>query len=41
MPIYENKCRKCGHKFELLQRLGATNEGISCPDLERSKNEKI
>jgi len=31
MPIYEYKCRKCGLKFELLQSLGATNEGMSCP----------
>jgi putative FmdB family regulatory protein len=32
MPIYEYKCRKCGHKFELLQRMGATNEGVRCPE---------
>ncbi len=32
MPIYEYKCRKCGTKFELLQRMGATSEGVSCPE---------
>ena len=32
MPIYEYKCQKCGKKFELFQRLGATNEGVSCPE---------
>jgi putative FmdB family regulatory protein len=31
MPIYEYKCQKCDTKFELLQRLGATNKGVSCP----------
>lgn len=23
MPIYEYRCRKCGHEFETLQRIGA------------------
>jgi len=31
MPIYEYKCQKCDTKFELLQRLGATNKGVNCP----------
>lgn len=31
MPIYEYKCRKCGTKFEFLQKMGATNEGVTCP----------
>jgi putative FmdB family regulatory protein len=37
MPIYEYKCRKCGHKFELLQRMGATSEGVSCPECGSSE----
>lgn len=32
MPIYEYKCQECGKKFELLQRLGATNEEVRCPE---------
>jgi putative FmdB family regulatory protein len=31
VPIYEYRCRKCNTKFELLQRMGATNVGVSCP----------
>lgn len=31
MPIYEYKCQKCGTKFELLQNIGATNKGVTCP----------
>lgn len=31
MPIYEYKCQKCSTKFELLQNMGATNEGVTCP----------
>lgn len=31
MPIYEYKCQNCGQKFELLQKLGASNEELSCP----------
>lgn len=37
MPIYEYKCRKCDTKFELLQRVGATNEGVNCPKCGASK----
>jgi len=31
MPIYEYKCQNCDTKFELLQKLGATNEEVNCP----------
>jgi putative FmdB family regulatory protein len=40
MPIYEYKCRKCGTKFEMLQRMGATNDGVSCPKCGASKPTK-
>ena len=37
MPIYEYKCRNCGHEFEELVRLGETPDCPSCKgsDLER------
>ncbi len=31
MPIYEYNCRKCGHEFEALQRMGDR----SCPPCEK------
>ena len=31
MPIYEYKCPKCGHKFELLRPLSQANEDAVCP----------
>jgi putative FmdB family regulatory protein len=31
MPLYEYRCEKCGHRFELWQRLGAGKEGVQCP----------
>jgi len=37
MPIYEYKCRKCSTKFEMLQRMGASNDGVSCPKCGASK----
>jgi putative FmdB family regulatory protein len=37
MPIYEYRCRKCATKFEMLQRMGATNEGVNCPKCGASK----
>lgn len=37
MPIYDFKCRGCGHKFEELVRLGETPDCPLCngSDLER------
>jgi putative FmdB family regulatory protein len=31
MPLYEYRCRDCGHRFEILQRLGQGAEGLACP----------
>lgn len=30
MPIYEYRCQECGHTYEKLMRLGAT-EAPPCP----------
>jgi putative FmdB family regulatory protein len=37
MPLYEYKCRGCGHEFETLVRTGSTPTCPSCgkTDLER------
>ena len=31
MPIYEFRCKACGHKFEELCRLGEAGETLKCP----------
>jgi putative FmdB family regulatory protein len=31
MPLYEYRCRDCGHRFEVLQRLGEGAAGLACP----------
>lgn len=31
MPLYEYRCEACGHRFEMLQRMGASSQGVSCP----------
>jgi len=41
MPVYEYKCRRCGHKFEALQRLGENGENLKCPHCGESKPEKV
>jgi putative FmdB family regulatory protein len=30
MPLYEYRCRDCGDRFEVLQRLGEGPEALSC-----------
>ena len=32
MPIYEYQCRNCGKRFEVLQRMGESSEGLTCPE---------
>jgi len=31
MPLYEYRCDDCGHRFEILQTLGAGADGLACP----------
>jgi putative FmdB family regulatory protein len=31
MPLYEYRCRDCGHRFEVLQRMGEGADALECP----------
>ena len=31
MPLYEYRCDRCDHRFEVLQRMGDDATGIDCP----------
>ncbi|MDZ7264246.1 MAG: zinc ribbon domain-containing protein [candidate division KSB1 bacterium] len=41
MPIYEYKCRACGHRFDLFQSLGASNENLTCPQCGEPRPDRI
>ena len=41
MPIYEYQCQKCNSKFELLQSIIATNEGLTCPECGEPEPKKL
>jgi len=38
MPLYEYKCRRCGHRFEEIVRVGETPE---CPSCRASNPERL
>ena len=40
MPLYEYACTECGHRFEILQRLGDDAAGLECPWCEAENLEK-
>lgn len=40
MPLYEYRCRECGNRFEVLQRLGQGAEGLTCPKCGAQQLEK-
>ena len=31
MPLYEYRCDQCGRRFEVLQKIGAASDGVTCP----------
>jgi len=41
MPLYEYRCEACEHQFEILQRLGETGDGLSCPECGVKRLEKM
>jgi putative FmdB family regulatory protein len=40
MPLYEYRCPGCGHRFEMLQRMGEGADGLACPRCGAAKVEK-
>jgi putative FmdB family regulatory protein len=40
MPLYEYRCPCCGHRFEVLQRMGQGAEGLTCPRCGAGEVEK-
>ena len=40
MPIYEYKCSKCGHQFEIIQRF-SDNPLESCPECGQKSIKKL
>jgi len=40
MPLYEYACTDCGHRFEILQRLGEDAAQLECPLCEAENLEK-
>jgi putative FmdB family regulatory protein len=31
MPLYEYRCQRCRHRFEVLQGVGEGADGLECP----------
>ena len=41
MPLYEYRCRGCGERFEVLQRLGASGDDVLCPRCGEARPERV
>lgn len=41
MPIYEYSCKECGKLVELLQKIGAEQAGIACPNCGKDTLKKV
>lgn len=40
MPIYEYRCRDCATTFSRLQRVGASTDGVACPQCTGTEVER-
>ncbi|MBN2354862.1 zinc ribbon domain-containing protein [candidate division KSB1 bacterium] len=41
MPIYEYRCKKCNHIFEVFQRINEDSSKLQCPVCKEVGPEKI
>ncbi len=41
MPIYEYKCLKCGHQFELIRLFSTEAEEVICPHCGDAHPQKL
>ncbi|WP_027717348.1 FmdB family zinc ribbon protein [Desulfovirgula thermocuniculi] len=41
MPIYEFRCRRCGHRFEKLCAVGESGEAQECPSCRAVGAERL
>jgi putative FmdB family regulatory protein len=41
MPIYEYKCRKCGHTFDVLFRSRDEKVAVACPECKSTRTQKL
>lgn len=41
MPIYEYRCKHCESTFPKLQKVGASGEGIQCPECGSADVERM
>jgi putative FmdB family regulatory protein len=40
MPLYEYRCKTCGHEFERMLRFAESNVIPHCPECESQETEK-
>jgi putative FmdB family regulatory protein len=41
MPIYEYKCSKCAHEFEVIHGVSDRGEKVTCPKCGASKPQRM
>jgi putative FmdB family regulatory protein len=41
VPIYEYRCRKCSHEFEVLQKISEDGTNLECPVCQERNPERV
>lgn len=41
MPIFEYKCKDCGHKYDIFHKSSSNPEEVVCPECESKNSKKL
>jgi len=41
MPLYEQKCRKCGHSFDILVSFSEGAKAVPCPKCDAPQTKRV
>ena len=41
MPLYDQKCPKCGHSFDILVTFAEASRDVPCPKCDATKTKRV
>lgn len=41
MPIYEHKCKRCGHTFDVMVSMSERSRDVPCPECKAPETKRL